>query len=241
MDADAVVGAAGTCLSIIGTFAQMAPVPYAQPVISLGESILTMVQRVRSNKTGFQQLAKDIRDLVRAAQGSHVQSSHMEKNLRNLISLLKEIRDFVQEHTSHGVFRRIVSNGLDASKIQDYRQQIQQALNLFELKTQISTHENTERILKALEDRRRNASQQPKDPEAPSRVPACSATLAPSAAIPPPCAAPSVASPSISLPPPIATLTRIMNTTIGNFENCTIGAITMTTITGDQTTATVYR
>ncbi|KAJ6580745.1 hypothetical protein B0H19DRAFT_1060474 [Mycena capillaripes] len=149
-------------LSMMATVVPIAPIPYAQQVISLGESILAMVQRVRSNKTDFQQLAKDIRDLVRAAEGSRAQSSHMKENLGNLISLLEEIKDFVLDHTSHNLLHRIISSSMDASKVQEYREQIRQALDLFELKTQISTHENTERILKALEDSGRNVPRRPK-------------------------------------------------------------------------------
>jgi hypothetical protein len=45
--------------------------------------------------------------------------------------LLTEIKDFVLERNSHSSFHRMVVGSTDASKIQDYRVQIQQALNLF--------------------------------------------------------------------------------------------------------------
>ncbi|KAJ7602704.1 hypothetical protein DFH06DRAFT_1488640 [Mycena polygramma] len=122
--AGAALEATGTFLSIMSTAAQFAPVPYTGAVISLAESILTMVQRVRSNKVGFQQLATDIHGLVGVIRKSRVQSSDMKKDLGELFSLLTDIKDFVEKHSSHNLFHRMYT------------------LRLFMFKAQINIHEN---------------------------------------------------------------------------------------------------
>ncbi|KAJ6471887.1 hypothetical protein C8R45DRAFT_936552 [Mycena sanguinolenta] len=212
--------ATGVCLSVMAAVTQIAPIPYAQEVISLAGAILTTVQRVRSNKIGFQQLAKDIRDLVRAVVDSRVESSAMKKRLKNLVSLLTEIKNFALEHTSHGVLHRIASNSADSSKIQDYRGKIRQALDVFALKAQIDIHENTVQILKELQGTRARSP--------PADSPAKSPELGSS-----------TESTSVSRGP--AVVTNNVNTTLGKFVNCKIGGtVTMTTINGDYTSATMY-
>ncbi|KAJ7792305.1 hypothetical protein B0H14DRAFT_2624052 [Mycena olivaceomarginata] len=155
--------ATGACLSVMATVAQISPVPYTQEVISLAESILSAIQRVRSNKAGFQLLAKDIRGLIRAVKESHVQSSAMKRRLKKLVSLLTEIKEFALEYTSHNVFHRIMTSSTDSSKMQDYRAQIRQALDVFEFRTQIDIHENTVKILNELRGRALDTGQQSSD------------------------------------------------------------------------------
>ncbi|KAF7345553.1 hypothetical protein MVEN_01574000 [Mycena venus] len=147
---DAVLMATIGCLTTVGNIVQIAPVPYAEQVISLALSILTTIQRVRDNKTAFQQLADDIQALVCAVLDARVLSVAMERILEGLVSVLLEIEDFALEHTSHNIFHRMVTSSMDASRIQDYRSKVQQALVIFGVKTQIGTHENTVLILRLL-------------------------------------------------------------------------------------------
>ncbi|KAJ7602701.1 hypothetical protein DFH06DRAFT_1351130 [Mycena polygramma] len=241
--AGAALQAASASLSLMSTVAQFAPVPYTAPVISLAESILTMVQRVRGNKVGFQQLGKDIQRLVRVMQKSRLYSSEMKKDLRQLFSLLTEIKKFVEEHSSRNLFHRMVNNGTDASALQDYRDQIEHAHSLFMFKTQINIHENTVRILE-FQERRPDARFKPSG----SRPTGCdvdaasSETSPPSAAILPPL---SVLSPGAVLPTAGFTSSSSssrLHAAVGNFVNCRIGGtVSVTAINGDYTTSIVHK
>ncbi|KAJ6560138.1 hypothetical protein B0H19DRAFT_1260781 [Mycena capillaripes] len=137
-------------LTVMANAAQLAPIPYAFQVIWLAQSILGTIQRVRNNKKGFRQLEKDIGELYRAIidSESRVQSLEMKQSLSELLSLLTKINKFVLKRTAGNTIYRILTSRMDASKIQDYRVQIRQALDVFALKTQINIHENTEWILK---------------------------------------------------------------------------------------------
>ncbi|KAJ7654641.1 hypothetical protein DFH06DRAFT_1329903 [Mycena polygramma] len=239
--AGAALQAASASLSLMSTVAQFAPVPYTAPVISLAESILTMVQRVRGNKVGFQQLGKDIQRLVRVMQKSRLHSSEMKKDLRQLFSLLTEIKNFVEEHSSHNLFHRIVNNGTDASALQDYRDQIERAQSLFMFKTQINIHENTVRILE-FQEKRPDARFKPSDsgPMGCDVDAASSETSPPSAVIPPLL---SGLSPGAVVPTAgfISTSSRL-HAAVGNFVNCRIGGtVSVTAINGDYTTSIVYK
>ncbi|KAJ6560142.1 hypothetical protein B0H19DRAFT_1069831 [Mycena capillaripes] len=137
-------------LTVMANAAQLAPIPYAFQVIWLAQSILGTIQRVRNNKKGFRQLEKDIGELVRAIidSESRVQSLEMKQSLSELLSLLTKIDKFVLKRTAGNTIYRILTSRMDASKIQGYRFQMRQALDVFAFKTQINIHENTERILK---------------------------------------------------------------------------------------------
>ncbi|KAJ7602855.1 hypothetical protein DFH06DRAFT_1488586 [Mycena polygramma] len=234
--AGAALEATGTFLSIMSTAAQFAPVPYTGAVISLAESILTMVQRVRSNKVGFQQLATDIQGLVGVIRKSRVQSSDMKKDLRGLFSLLTEIKDFVEKHSSHNLFHRMMNNGVDASTLQDYRGKIQYTLRLFMFKTQINIHENIARILVS-QEKGPEARLEPSEPGstgAASPPPPLHRVDTASSGTPPPIA------PGIPPLPNLAGFTSSsFHTTVGNFNNCRIeGAVSVMKIDGDYTSST---
>ncbi|KAF7345548.1 hypothetical protein MVEN_01573500 [Mycena venus] len=136
---------------IVANIAQFAPFPYAAQLITLTMSVLATIQRVRDNKAAFKQLADDLRDLVRAVLEARVVSVEMEQILEKLASVLVEINDFVLEHISHNRVRRMMMSMMDASKIQDYRLHIKQALDLFMLQSQIGIHEKVTQISMVLE------------------------------------------------------------------------------------------
>ncbi|KAJ7664039.1 hypothetical protein DFH06DRAFT_1324526 [Mycena polygramma] len=246
--AGAALQAASASLSLMSTVAQFAPVPYTAPVISLAESILTMVQRVRGNRVGFQQLGKDIQRLVRVMQKSRLHSSEMKKDLRQLFSLLTEIKNFVEEHSSRNLFHRMVNNGTDASALQDYRDQIEHAQSLFMFKTQINIHENTVRILE-FQERRPDARFKPSPMGATSPPPplcnvdaASSETSPPSAASPPPLSELSPGAVVRTAEFISSSSSSSLHAAVGNFVNCRIGGtVSVTAINGDYTTSMVYK
>ncbi|KAF8210964.1 hypothetical protein K438DRAFT_100899 [Mycena galopus ATCC 62051] len=159
------LGAAVGCLSVMASFAQLSGIPYAAQVISLASEILTAIQRVRNNKVAFQRLAADIQDLVVAVRESTGNlSAEMEHGLERLVSALVEIYEFVLKHTSRGKLHRVVASVADASKINEYRAQIRQALDLFGLKAQIVIHQNLLQIIKELAQRGSNLPRQSSNP-----------------------------------------------------------------------------
>ncbi|KAJ7203535.1 hypothetical protein GGX14DRAFT_569982 [Mycena pura] len=146
-----VFSAASPCLTLSASVAQLAPFPYLQQLLSLAVSILYMIQTAKDNKEGFQQLAHDAGELVYAVIKSQVQSCDMEKNLSRLVSLLSDIEKFALGHISRKAIYRVFTSSSDASKINFYRTQIQQALNEFGLKSQIRAHEDRAEIKEMLE------------------------------------------------------------------------------------------
>ncbi|KAJ7147711.1 hypothetical protein C8R43DRAFT_1129624 [Mycena crocata] len=243
--------AAGNCLAFAASVAQFTPVPYTQQLISLAVAILSTIQRAKDNKAGFQQLARDTGDIVRAVVEARVLSFHMKKSLEDLVVLLTEIKNFAVEHLSRGTIHRVLASLNDASKIRDYRAQIRQALDVFGLKTQISSHENILQILEELQDRRTELPLPPPPlidspglvdpatisisvtapllPDAVDDVAAQPATMSSSPPATPPAALPPV--PQV-----------VLNDSFGNFLNCSIaGPVTLTTLNGDYTAQNSYQ
>ncbi|KAJ7888757.1 hypothetical protein B0H13DRAFT_1888282 [Mycena leptocephala] len=120
----------------------------AQEVISLAVSILATVQSPEQ-PSGLQQLGKDIGDVRAIVESRGVQSFDMKKSLRELIA--DGDQGVRAGHTSHSVLHRVVTSGMDSSKIQleDYR---------------LRMHEDTVQKLKELRERGPNVGPQSSNP-----------------------------------------------------------------------------
>ncbi|KAJ7749658.1 hypothetical protein B0H16DRAFT_1551008 [Mycena metata] len=123
----------GVALTLAKNAAGVLPVPYVQQAIVLLQGLLTATQEVRNNKEGFQRLDKDLRQLVHVADElmARAQSDESKKNLRNLVGLLTDLINLTLERTSQNLVLRLFTSGTDATKIQEYRAGIRQALDLF--------------------------------------------------------------------------------------------------------------
>ncbi|KAJ7780053.1 hypothetical protein DFH07DRAFT_793565 [Mycena maculata] len=234
-----------TCLSLMAGVAQLAPVPYAQQLISLAASILNAIQQIQENKAGFKQLAQDAGDLVFAVVSeidSRTPSVEMKQKLDELISLLKNIRDFASEHVSRNVLIRAVTNKADGKKIKDYRAKIRHALDVFGLKAHISVHENIVQILKLLQDLQNRRAVEPPAPQTHvtnmgasfgnlvkiARQPSLEGVFIP----PPPQATPPLAVAEASPAPQM--IINNMDNSFGNLVNCRIGGTVNTmNVNGD--------
>ncbi|KAJ7262075.1 hypothetical protein C8J57DRAFT_1633663 [Mycena rebaudengoi] len=137
---------AATAIAVAATAAEFTPFPYIHQLSSLASSILNSIQAVKDNKAAFKRLATDAYELVHAvknmADEGRTISFLLKRNLEDLVATLTAINDFALRHTSRGFFRRLISRSTDAAEIKEFQGRISQSLTVFELKTQIRTHEN---------------------------------------------------------------------------------------------------
>ncbi|KAJ7777079.1 hypothetical protein B0H16DRAFT_1504272 [Mycena metata] len=223
----------GVALTLAGNAAGALPVPYVQQAIALAQKILTKTQEVRNNKEGFQRLDKDLRQLIHVADElmARAQSDESKKNLRNLVGLLTDLINLTLERTSQNLVLRLFTSGTDATKIQEYRAGIRQALDVFMFGAIVNIDARVEQM--ALPDSAPRkapeaSGQQPSEQKhgwdgPPSTARALSAKgTPPSAPILP------VGSPAVYI-----------NYATGNFIDCkTGGTVTITTINGGHITTT---
>ncbi|KAJ7503043.1 hypothetical protein B0H11DRAFT_2188145 [Mycena galericulata] len=140
---------------------QLAPLPFLQQASCLALEILNTVRGARDNKEAFKSLARDACELVSAIvcvyqdmEKDGLQPSlGLKKRVNELISLLQRIKLFCDKHISKGALQRMVRLQSENGKIQQYRAQLRQALDVFGLQSSISIHENVVQLLKELRDR----------------------------------------------------------------------------------------
>ncbi|KAJ7732786.1 hypothetical protein DFH07DRAFT_968250 [Mycena maculata] len=145
---------ADTAIAVAATTAEFTPVPYIHHLCSLASSILKTIEEVKENKVEFQRLATDAYELVHAiksmADEGRTISFRLKRNLEDLTSTLSDITDTAQ--------------------LKEFQARISQSLTVFELKTQIRTHENVVEMREELRlwSLERQAQSAPTYPHAPS-------------------------------------------------------------------------
>ncbi|KAJ7483517.1 hypothetical protein FB451DRAFT_1364420 [Mycena latifolia] len=148
-----------TSLNTMAGVAQLAGVPYIQPIILLAAAIVTTIQQLKENTKAFVQLAHDTFILVQAMAQVRTHSVELEQGVREFTGVLQTIQSYLQEHLRRNAFLRLFGAADDASKIQDYRARIKLAREVFEMQMHMRTHENIIHILRYRSER--NSAQPP--------------------------------------------------------------------------------
>ncbi|KAJ7910596.1 hypothetical protein B0H13DRAFT_2329289 [Mycena leptocephala] len=130
-------------------------VPYIQPVVVLASAIICGIQQLKENKRAFARLAKDVYNMVEAIAQVHIHSVELQHSVEKFSTVLQQILHYLQEHGARGSILRFFGVAYDASRIKEYRSQIQTAREVFELQMEMRTHENIILIARLCE---RNAS-----------------------------------------------------------------------------------
>ncbi|KAJ7350603.1 hypothetical protein DFH08DRAFT_113658 [Mycena albidolilacea] len=158
---DAAFDISATVFATLSTAASFSPLPFLQEACGLALVLLNTVRGARDNKEGFKALANDACELVSAIvcvyndmeKDGQKPSLGLGKAVDDLISLLKTINQFAQKHVAKGTFQRIVRIQTETNKIQQYRQRLRQALDVFGLQSSITIHETVVQILQEIRER----------------------------------------------------------------------------------------
>ncbi|KAJ3839605.1 hypothetical protein EV361DRAFT_594282 [Lentinula raphanica] len=138
--------------------AQFAPVPYLGALASITSTIWHTVQNARNNVDSLNQLASTAICLATTVTDTYnrlhpnpsqtidqdstinecPKDSLLDQYVESLISIMKEIKDFVDSFISRNIFRRILSSKSDLNHIQDYEDHLQKALDRFTLQSNIT-------------------------------------------------------------------------------------------------------
>ncbi|KAF8729441.1 hypothetical protein AX14_006097 [Amanita brunnescens Koide BX004] len=140
-------------LTTLRDVSSIPPVPFLSDAAGIAVNIIGVVQKARSNKDGFKKLAGDSCELVYAIIRAHKDvssardvSGDLAENLQQLVNTLTAIQKFAQEGASRNFFKALFRSGVDAGKIQDYRQNLQQSMRVFGLQTDISLRETVSKL-----------------------------------------------------------------------------------------------
>ncbi|KAF5348961.1 hypothetical protein D9758_014207 [Tetrapyrgos nigripes] len=121
---------------------KVAPVPFLSLASTLALSILETVQNARNNKDDFLRLGNDACNLVFAIGDSvkEVRNTNegLLSHLNELVKTLSEIDTFAKGRAHRSKMHRALFTKGDAGAIQEYRQRLRHALDIFGVQTMIS-------------------------------------------------------------------------------------------------------
>ncbi|EEB93121.1 hypothetical protein MPER_08269 [Moniliophthora perniciosa FA553] len=164
-----------TVLATLKEASLSAPVPYVGIACALALEIAVAAQGAKDNKDAFQRLASDTCSLVvqikavcddlspakekwkqekggmdgMDQKGSHDQCHAMPMlapNAAKHLKTLTEIRDFAKHRSTRGYWKRFFAGKSDLGKIQEFRERVWQALDVFGIQSHITVRETMDRI-----------------------------------------------------------------------------------------------
>ncbi|KAJ7113982.1 hypothetical protein C8R44DRAFT_229650 [Mycena epipterygia] len=127
-------------------------VPHIHQIITLAVSIVTTLQKFRTNKRAFDGLANVVHSMVETGVGvlQHrhwTLSDELACYLNEFTTVLRSTEEFLDVHQSRGAFRRFFKAAEDAVKIEDYQQLIKKALDRFQVQMQMGMFENIANLM----------------------------------------------------------------------------------------------
>jgi len=133
---------ATTVLTILNNAALYSPVPYLREASVLALGILNIAQSAKDNKTAFRRLANHACQLVCTAlymcEEAELNGTTLCENLKDLIETLRCVEVFARKKVERTMLVRMISFQSDSGKIQEYRDMLRQALDVFVLQSNIS-------------------------------------------------------------------------------------------------------
>ncbi|RDB14957.1 hypothetical protein Hypma_016168 [Hypsizygus marmoreus] len=158
---DIVLGASEVILSTLQNTACLTPVPFLCDATTLAVGIINAAQGARGNKDALRRLGNDAGALVCAILSKESDSMDrtsssrtLDINLEALVSTLKSIQKFAAKGASRAFLSRAMLHRYDLAKIQECRENVRQALDVFGLRSTIELHENVATIIQLVSDRR---------------------------------------------------------------------------------------
>ncbi|KAF9266378.1 hypothetical protein L218DRAFT_857671 [Marasmius fiardii PR-910] len=123
-------------------------IPYVGLAAALALEIVTAVQGAHDNKDSFKRLAYDVCSLVTnisvvCAQLAQTEGQKLSPMLNEHLKTLKEsIKEFAQKHAGKAYWKRCFRAKSDKDRIQEFRERIRQALDVFGVQSHITVRES---------------------------------------------------------------------------------------------------
>ncbi|KAF8146723.1 hypothetical protein K438DRAFT_1990338 [Mycena galopus ATCC 62051] len=152
------IDSASITLSVIlhGLNCMATSVPHIHPVTILATAIICNIQQLKANKKAFARLGQDVYDLVQAIAEVEIHSVALQDGADKFTAVLEQILNYLLEHRARNLIHRFFGAVYDASRIGEYRGQIQTAREALQLQIDMRTHENV--FLLVRESNERNAA-----------------------------------------------------------------------------------
>ncbi|KAF8348425.1 hypothetical protein F5887DRAFT_859091, partial [Amanita rubescens] len=127
---------------------KITPIPLLWAAAAMAVDIVDAVQKARRNKRGFKKLAEDSCELVYVVILAHKDDApdDLIKNLQQLVDTLTSIKRFAERGALRNYFQAFFHSGVDADKIREYREKLQQSMRVFGLQSDIILRETVAKL-----------------------------------------------------------------------------------------------
>ncbi|KAL0059721.1 hypothetical protein AAF712_013517 [Marasmius tenuissimus] len=149
-----------TVFTTVKNISEVIPaVPFLKETAGLACGLLTIIDCMKQNNDGFEELAGRAFEVIYVVHSSISEykdwSDSMERNLKHL---MERSRKFAEIKVKKGVLSRICHLNADKGKIVQFEKRLDQALGLFNVVASIETHANLRKIQRDLPEVRSEAT-----------------------------------------------------------------------------------
>ncbi|KDQ23135.1 hypothetical protein PLEOSDRAFT_1108772 [Pleurotus ostreatus PC15] len=147
-----VLGASEALLTLVKDVSNVVAVPYMRDAAEVSLGFLNIVQTIRESKEEWQRLAESVARLVLAvatkvhSTGSPTLDGDTMDQVRELNNMLLKVREIVETMKSRNLFKRIMGFRDDATKLQQHREDLKIAIDVFMVRAAITNAENVRKI-----------------------------------------------------------------------------------------------
>ncbi|KAF4566123.1 hypothetical protein EYR40_002061 [Pleurotus pulmonarius] len=148
---DSILATSEVLLTVLKDVSSFATVPFMRDAAELCLGLLNAVQAVRGNRDTWIRLVEDIAKLVVLVANKFNDSSKLDKDTLNQIqdlhNMLVRLRRKVEEIRPRNFAKRFIGFRDDAMKLQEYRDALNHAIDLFGVRAVITNAENMQKVL----------------------------------------------------------------------------------------------
>lgn len=129
-------------------------IPYLGLAAALALEIVTAAQATKDNKADFRRLTCDVCSLVTSISAVCIQmqaegqelSPMLNEHLEMLLDTLTQIKQFAEKRAGKAYWKRYLSARSDTGTIQEFRERLRQALDVFGVQSHITVRESVVRM-----------------------------------------------------------------------------------------------
>ncbi|KAF4607556.1 hypothetical protein EYR38_001628 [Pleurotus pulmonarius] len=148
---DSFLGASEVLLTVLKDVSSFTTVPFMRDAAELSLGLLNAVQAVRENRDTWIRLVEDVAKLVVLVANKFNDSGQLDTDtltqIEDLHNMLVRLRRKVEEIKPRNFAKRFIGFRDDAMKLQEYRDALNHAIDLFGVRAVITNAENMQKVL----------------------------------------------------------------------------------------------
>ncbi|KAH9486014.1 hypothetical protein JR316_0000077 [Psilocybe cubensis] len=155
---DTTLNGGSVLLNIVKEASSLAPIPYLKQAAGATLKIVEIIQTVKENKIAFERLGQEAMEFITTVYSAYQRSPNKDnwppQDIKAVIDdfvrfqrTLADIQAAINKQLRRGKVTRLVYSAADAGKIEEFRQRLKTAIDMFEVSSHLSLHDALSLIL----------------------------------------------------------------------------------------------